>query len=320
MANRKIEFFPDSFLRNLENYISDLKEDNLAQGRRAAESITSSLRVSASLRENDFNYLWLAFLSLYFSMASVYGLNDFQTETPKLVITIEKSVEEKLDAAALEKTNHAKDLILQYSSDWQSRFGRLRRNLRINLIPTERQINLSGTRAEGVWSWKSFNNEEGTAVLGISGDLYVNLNSAMIAQDALIAHEASHAFLVTYQPKILESWQDLIMYNEGLAEVFSVNYEKSPWRGWNKIVLSQRFGDPVKGSEISAYGYRILNMLKHSPQTPHDIGFFFLHVVRNGKVNLDQDLKECTDTFIKAEVAKSLKANPDNYDLPMTHD
>jgi hypothetical protein len=272
--------------------------------------------------QSRFNFIIAkkAILFLLFVSSSAFGFNDFQTDNPKLIINLDHSQAEKLDAGALEKTNHAKELILGYAKDWQQRFGRLRRNLKINLIPTERQIDVSGNRAEGVWSWKSFENEEGTSVLGISGDLYVNLNSTSLSQEALVAHESSHAFLVTYNPKILESWKDLVMYNEGLAELFSVNYEPSPWKGWSKVVAAHRDNTAIKASDISAYGYRILNMLNHHPTTPHDIGFFYMYVVRNGKVDLDQDLKECNDSFIKEECQKWLLKNPDEFDLRMTHE
>ncbi len=245
------------------------------------------------------------------------ALNDFLTEHPRLVITTDESKLENLDEEAREKISKAKDLIHEYSRDWQQRFGRLQRHLHITLIPVERQINVSGARAEGVWSWQSFNNEEGTLVLGISGVLYVNINSTIISQEALIAHEASHAFLLTYQPKLLEKGTSLLTYNEGLAEIFSVGYEPKPWRGWDKLLLAHRMKDPFNTAELSAYGRRILNVLMGRPQCPHDNGFFYCHVIREGKVDLDRDLKECTNEFIDEKIKEWMKANPDTLDLRM---
>jgi hypothetical protein len=208
-------------------------------------------------------------------------------------------------------------LVHDYAADWQRKHGRLKRHLKIKLIPTEREINLSGSRAEGVWSWRSFSNEEGSAVLGVSGDLYVNINSTAISQEALIAHEASHAFLLTYYPKLLENGGDFVMYNEGLAELFSVQYERKPWRYWEKLLIARRFHEKFDRGALSAYGGRVVNVLIGKPQTPHDIGFFYMYVIRNGKVDLDKDLKECTNKRIVKEVNDWLAANPDHYDLPM---
>lgn len=257
------------------------------------------------------------FLVAFLGMAKLLALNDFLTDTPQLIISTDDSHLEDLDSEARDKVSHAKELIRSYSQDWQEKYGRLRRNLKINLIPAERQIDVAGSRAEGVWTWSSFTNEKGSLILGIAGTLYVNINSSMISQEALIAHESSHAFLLTYQPKLLESGKDFVMYNEGLAELFSVKYESKPWRGWEKLLIAHRMGENLKPEELSIYGHRIFNVLTKKPQTPHDIGFFFLYVIRNGKVELNKDLKDCTNSFIFQEVNDWSKTNPDDFDLPM---
>ncbi len=259
--------------------------------------------------------LYLFFLFL--GVPSLFALNDFLTDNPQLIVTTDDSNIENLAPDSHDKISHAKELIRSYSQDWQERYGRLRRHLKINLIPTEREIDIGGSRAEGIWTWSSFTNERGSLILGISGTLYVNINSSMVSQEALIAHESSHAFLLTYQPKLLESGKDFVMYNEGLAELFSIKYEPKPWRGWEKLLIAHRMGENLKPGELSIYGHRIFNVLTKKPQTPHDIGFFFLYVIRNGKVELNKDLKNCTNSFIFQEVNDWLKTNPDDFDLPM---
>ena len=244
------------------------------------------------------------------------GFNDFLTDTPKLTVSVDFSQTRPDDEAAREKAEQARELLGRYYSDWQSKYGRLRRHLKINLVPTQREIDVSGSRAEGVWAWQAFTNEEGSAVRGVMGNLYVNLNAAVISQEALIAHESSHAFLLTYEPKLLESWKTMTLYNEGLAEVFSVEYEPTPWRNWSKLLLAHRAREQLKVDGLSVYGRRVVNMLTGKARLPHDQGFFFLYVVRKGSVNLDRDLKECTNDFIQGENSRWLKENPDSFDLP----
>lgn len=257
------------------------------------------------------------FLVAFLGMAKLLALNDFLTDTSQLIISTDDSHTENLDPEARDKVSHAKELIQSYSEDWQGKYGRLRRNLKINLVPVERQINVAGSRAEGIWAWSSFTNERGSLILGITGTLYVNINSSLVSQEALIAHEASHAFLLTYQPKLLETGTDFIMLNEGLAELFSVKYEPKPWRGWEKLLLAHRLSENLNPEELSIYGHRIYNVLTRKSQTPHDVGFFFLYVIRNGKVELDKDLKNCTNPFVLQQVNDWLKANPNDFDLPM---
>src|SRR4051812_504417 len=102
-------------------------------------------------------------ICLYVLMApgSASALTDFITDNPHLIITKDPALLEKLDEVGRQKTAQAEDLIHTYFTDWQSRFGRLRRHVKINLIPVERQIKVGGSMAEGVWSWNSFKNEEG---------------------------------------------------------------------------------------------------------------------------------------------------------------
>ncbi len=261
--------------------------------------------------------LWLASLGC---LTDVFALNDFVTENPKLTVVIDDSKMKELNEDDREKTSHAMELIHGYSSDWQDKYGRLRRHLKINLTPVQREIQVSGARAEGVWSWQSFNNEEGSAILGVRGDLYVNLNSTFISQEALIAHEASHAFLITYHPKLLETGRNFDIYNEGLAELFSVEYEPKPWRNWRKVILMHKFQEPFSLGETSSYARRVHNVLIQKPRTIHDLGFFFLYVIRKGEVNLEKDLKECNNQFIQTEIQRWLAENPDTFDLPMIRD
>jgi hypothetical protein len=246
-----------------------------------------------------------------------HALNDFTTHNPKLVLKVEESKLENTNDETRRKIEEAKQLIHSYYGDWQDKYGRLRRNLQIKLIPVQREIDVTGNRAEGVWSWTSFSNEEGSAVLGISGDLYVNINTTRISQEALIAHECSHAFLLTYQPKLLETKSDYLMYNEGLAELFAVKYEPNPWKNWSKLVLASRHQETFNIAELSGYGRRIFNVLINKPQTPHDIGFFYLYVIRNGQIQVDSDLKECTNNFIIKEIGEWQKKNPNAFDLRM---
>jgi hypothetical protein len=263
--------------------------------------------------------LSLIFLPAVFT-SELLALNDFQTESPRLWVRLDPERKAALDEEGLRRTEHAAALIEKYYHDWQRKFGRIRRHLKITLIPTNEQINLMGTRAEGVWSWRAFVNEEGSGTLGIVGEIYVNMASSVISQEALIAHEASHAFLVTYHPKLLESWNDLKVYNEGLAELFALEYEPGPWKNWRKVVLAQRFKQEISASELSSFGIRVLNVLNGNAQLPHDLGFFYLFVVRDGKVDLERDLKECTNAHILEKVRDWLAQNPYAVDLPMIHE
>ncbi len=73
-------------------------------------------------------------------------------------------------------------------------------------------------------------------------------------------------------------------------------------------------------SDISSYGRRVLNVLIRKHQTTHDLGLLLLYVVRKGEVDLEKDLKECTNSFIQNEIQRWLTNNPDTFDLPMLHD
>ena len=68
---------------------------------------------------------------------------------------------------------------------------------------------------------------------------------------------------------------------------------------------------------LSNYGRRIVNVVLEKTHAPHDVGFFFLYVVRNGKVDLDQDLKKCRNANVLSEVQEWIHTNSDNLDLPM---
>jgi hypothetical protein len=256
----------------------------------------------------------LVFLSLDLPLKA---LTDFLTDNPKIQISFDESKLAELSAEDRNKVLNAPRLIQDYAADWQQRFGRLRRHLKIRLVPTQQQISLSGARAEGVWAWNSFNSEEGTVVVGIVGDLYINLNSTQIPYEVLVAHEASHAFLITYFPKLLESGNDFRTYNEGLAELFAIQYDPKPWRAWDEMLLSRRRGTSFETASLSVFARRTLNVLNGKAILPHDYGFFYLYVVRDSKTNLDQDLKDCTNKKIIEEIRSWLKKHPDQFDLPM---
>ncbi len=260
-------------------------------------------------------HLILILLVLWRDPQSGLASMDFLTDNPKITIQVNEEVFGVLNKDDQHKTTKAIELIHFLSKEWQRKFGSLHHHLKINLVPTQRQIDVSGNRMEGVWAWKSFSNEEGSIVLGIIGDLYVNLNSTYVSQEALIAHEASHAFLIAYKPVLLDRASDFGTYNEGLAELFSLEYEPNPWKNWRKLVVAHRFNESFDPKLLSGYGRRILTVLEKKPVMPHDTGFFFLQVVRDGKVDLEKDLKECTNQSIEKEVDQWLDRNRDDYDL-----
>jgi len=260
---------------------------------------------------------WLVTLLGFCLAVTLHAANDFQTDNPKLVIELDNDVMRNINADSRERVFEAQAWIRNYYQDWQWKFERLHRNIHVTLIPMERQINVYGIPAEGLWTWSEFNNEEGSLALGIVGDIRVNLNSTYISQEALVAHESSHAFLLAYCPKLLETGADFRCYNEGLAELFAIDYEKNPWRRWPELIAAQKRHQPFDETELSSFARRILHVMNRKPQCSHDLGFFYLYVVRNSKVNLEKDLKECNNDFIKSAVNQWLDSNGPSYDLPM---
>ena len=83
------------------------------------------------------------------------------------------------------------------------------------------------------------------------------------------------------------------------------------------MLMAHRFHETFRYQDLSAYGMRVSNILKGRTQSQHDLGFFFLYVVRDGHVDLDKNLKTDTNAQILTEVREWLSKNNDNFDLPM---